>query len=181
MVFIPKVALGCASGRPVIYSIMFQAFSACVNHIHILDYSNTCTSLLSFCAWEDKLTFADSSLSSSLQASENSTVKCDKMSKNIHRIVKKTETLQVRTNVLDLLLLLLTPWRVWADRKAKDGQVVFLWTWLLRSGWGNNEEVTFQSSLTMQTGLPLSPVGQRHCGSKILLRTHTHIAHWSIS
>lgn len=97
-VFIPKVALSCATGRPtaVIYSIMFQAFSACVNHIHILDYSNTCTSLLSFCAWEEKLTFADSSLSSSLQASENSTVKCDKMSKNIHRIVKKTETLQVR-------------------------------------------------------------------------------------
>lgn len=63
-------------------------------------------------------------------------------------------------NVLVLLLLIPNPPRVDARGKLKGWRAVSLRMWLLRSGWGNNDVVTFQSSLTMQMSLPLSPVGR---------------------
>lgn len=74
--------------------------------------------------------------------------------------------------VLILLLLLPSPQRVGARGKLKGRRAVSLRMWLLRSGWGNNDVVTFQSSLTMQISLPLSPVSSR---GKKHTHTHTHI------
>lgn len=58
----------------------------------------------------------------------------------------------------DLFLLPLTPLRLGESGKVNDEPAAFLMPWLLRRGCGNSDEVTNQSSLTMQTGLPLSPV-----------------------
>lgn len=94
-----------------------------------------------------------------------------------HSLRKSNEKMQalcVSVNIPDLFLLLPSPSRFWASGKAKDGSVAFLRTWLFRSGWGNNDEVTNQSSLTMQTGLPFSPVGKRKAQYSQFSHTHTH-------
>lgn len=57
--------------------------------------------------------------------------------------------------------------------RAKGGWEVFLCTWPLSSGCGNKDEVTFQSSLTEQTGLPLSPAGGS-ANKRWYSHTHSH-------
>lgn len=124
-----------------------------MRRIHISSYrSNACTCFLAVCAWEVKLTLATSSFSSSLQASENRRANPPFYyfkAKFLWKSMDWAAVRQGRRLMPDLLLSLLIPSGWWG--KLKPGPAGFLRTLLVRSGWGNNDEVTFQSSLAMQS------------------------------